>query len=106
VPRPPNASPQTLRVLEQLLARSAAWHYGYALSRHTGLKSGTLYPLLMRLQDQGWLETRWAPAETPGRPARHTYRLTAAGTEAARAALQVAELAPRAVPRPRRGADA
>src|SRR5436309_1613293 len=42
-------SPQTLSVLEALLEEPAAWRYGYDLSRETGLKSGTLYPVLMRL---------------------------------------------------------
>ncbi len=92
MPRPPNTSPQTLSVLELLLESPRSWHYGYALSQRTGLKSGTLYPILMRLADQGWLETRWAEPEHPGRPPRHTYRLTGEGARAARA--KVAEAAP------------
>ena len=44
-------SPQTLLILEAFLDRPADWKYGYDLSRSTGLKSGTLYPLLMRLAD-------------------------------------------------------
>ena len=83
--RLPNHSPQTLLVLRLLLEEPAAWHYGYALSRHTGLKSGTLYPILLRLAEQGWLETQWVAAERPGRPARHTYRLTAEGRKVATA---------------------
>jgi DNA-binding PadR family transcriptional regulator len=85
--RLPNTSPQTLRVLEALLEAPAAWHYGYALSQRTGLRSGTLYPLLMRLAEQGWLETRWTEPERPGRPPRHTYRLTTEGSQAAAAQL-------------------
>jgi PadR family transcriptional regulator PadR len=81
--RRPNTSPQTLRVLRLLLAEPTAWHYGYEISQRTGLKSGTLYPILIRLADQGWLETRWAEPERPGRPARHTYRLTHVGATAA-----------------------
>jgi DNA-binding PadR family transcriptional regulator len=91
--RIPNTSPQTLAVLELLLASPREWHYGYALSRRSGLKSGTLYPILVRLADQGWLETRWAEPEQPGRPARHTYRLTGEGARSARTKL--AEVAPR-----------
>ncbi len=41
-------SPQTLRVFEALLEEPAAWRYGYDLSHETELKSGTLYPILMR----------------------------------------------------------
>jgi PadR family transcriptional regulator PadR len=85
--RRPNTSPQTLLVLDALLEAPAAWHYGYALSRRTGLRSGTLYPLLMRLAEHGWLETRWTEPERPGRPPRHTYRLTTEGAQAAQAHL-------------------
>src|SRR5215469_17027418 len=85
--RLPNTSPQTLLVLEALLEAPAAWHYGYALSRRTGLRSGTLYPLLLRLAAQGWLETCWTEPERPGRPPRHTYRLTTEGVQAAAAQL-------------------
>lgn len=55
------------------------WRHGYDLSRETGLKSGTLYPLLIRLTERGWLETRWEDSPEPGRPPRHLYRLTAEG---------------------------
>jgi PadR family transcriptional regulator PadR len=81
--RQPNASPQTIRVLRLLLSEPTAWHYGYEISQQTGLKSGTLYPILIRLADQGWLETRWAEPQRQGRPARHTYRLTQVGARAA-----------------------
>jgi len=76
-------SRQTERLLEALLSSATSWHYGYDLCRGTGLKSGTLYPILMRLSERGWLEARWDAAE-PGRPPRHLYRLTGAGVKAAR----------------------
>ena len=60
------------------------WHYGYQLSKETGLTSGTLYPLLIRLSDQGLLESQWQDPEWPGKPARHAYRLTANGLALAR----------------------
>jgi len=47
--------------------------------KETGLLSGTLYPLLMRMTDQGLVEAEWRDPAQPGRPARHAYRLTAAG---------------------------
>lgn len=72
-------SPQTRAVLEALMVQPQAWRYGYDLSKETGLKSGTLYPLLMRLSDQGWLEAEWRAPQQPGRPPRHAYRLTAEG---------------------------
>ena len=52
--------------------------------KQTGLKSGTLYPLLMRMTDQGLVEAEWREPSKPGRPARHAYRLTAAGIALAR----------------------
>lgn len=72
-------SPQTQALLRALAAQPQAWRHGYDLARETGLKSGTLYPLLIRLTEQGMLEAEWRPAITPGRPPRHAYRLTAAG---------------------------
>ena len=68
-------SRQTLALLEALLDRPSEWRHGYGLSQSTGIPSGTLYPILMRLEKLRWLETRW---ETPvaGRPPRHLYRLT------------------------------
>jgi PadR family transcriptional regulator PadR len=79
MPRPSHASPQTVRLFEALLAEPARWRYGYDLSRETGLASGTLYPILMRLSAQHLLDTDWEASEEPGRPPRHTYRLTADG---------------------------
>jgi len=72
-------SPQSRAVLEALFDRPQAWRYGYDLSKETGLKSGTLYPLLIRLFDQGLLEAEWRPPRQPGRPQRHAYRRTAQG---------------------------
>jgi DNA-binding PadR family transcriptional regulator len=79
----PRLSPQTLRVLERFIERPTAWRYGYELSRETGLKSGTLYPILMRLAKYSLLETKWVTTED-GVPPRHTYRLTPNGVELVR----------------------
>jgi PadR family transcriptional regulator, regulatory protein PadR len=84
VPRQPHASAQTVSVLQALLTEPGQWHYGYQLGKETGLASGTLYPILIRLAEQHLLETRWEPPQRPGRPARHTYRLTAEGRQFAR----------------------
>ena len=80
----PRLSPQTLLLLERFLDRPSAWRYGYDLSRETSLKSGTLYPILMRLANYGLLETKWVATED-GVPPRHTYRLTPKGMELVRA---------------------
>jgi PadR family transcriptional regulator, regulatory protein PadR len=76
-------SPQTLQVLDAFLQVPKDWKYGYDISRNTGLKSGTLYPILMRLAERKLLETSW---ETPeiGKPPRHLYRLTPDGMRFAR----------------------
>jgi DNA-binding PadR family transcriptional regulator len=85
--RPRKASVQTLAVLAALLSRQSEWRHGYDLTKETGLKSGTLYPVLMRLTDQGWLEAEWQPPARLGAPARHAYRLTGQGVAAAHAAI-------------------
>src|SRR5258708_5466964 len=71
-------SPQTLQVLDAFLREPVEWKYGYDISRNTGLKSGTLYPILMRMAERKLLETGWEAAEA-GKPPRHLYRLTADG---------------------------
>jgi DNA-binding PadR family transcriptional regulator len=96
---PVRFSPQTVTLLQALLDRSHDWHYGYDLSQQTGLKSGTLYPILMRLERAGLLAARWQAPSRPGAPPRHLYRLTAAGVRAAREKLHAkkrASLAPAA----------
>ena len=84
MPRKPNNSRQTRTLLAALLDRPQMWRHGYDLSNETGLRSGTLYPLLIRLSEQGLLESRWREAERPGLPPRHVYRLTASGRALAR----------------------
>jgi DNA-binding PadR family transcriptional regulator len=84
MPRKPNNSRQTRALLATFQERAQTWRHGYDLSKETGLRSGTLYPLLMRLSEQGLLESRWQEPERPGLPPRHVYRLTAAGVALAR----------------------
>jgi PadR family transcriptional regulator PadR len=79
----PRISPQTLRILERFIEHPTAWRYGYELSRESGLKSGTLYPILMRLAKFSLLESKWVTTED-GVPPRHTYRLTPKGVELVR----------------------
>jgi DNA-binding PadR family transcriptional regulator len=84
MPRRPNTSRQTRVLLASFLDRPQAWRHGYDLAKETGLKSGTLYPLLMRLSEQGLMESRWQEPERPGLPPRHEYRLTPPGLALAR----------------------
>ena len=79
--RPRRSSGQTLALLLCLAEQPLEWRHGYELSKATALKSGTLYPILIRLADRGLLETQWQPAREPGRPPRHVYRLTRRGAE-------------------------
>jgi DNA-binding PadR family transcriptional regulator len=89
-------SPQTLRVLVALAAQPDSWRHGYDLCVELGIKSGSLYPILMRLSDRGFLDSTWESAEA-GKPPRHLYRLTPDGVaEAAEAA--VAAVAPTRAP--------
>jgi PadR family transcriptional regulator, regulatory protein PadR len=83
--RPPRISKQTRLLLQELLSAPQAWRHGYDLSQETQIKSGTLYPLLMRLEEQGFLQSRWDEPEREGRPPRHAYRLTTTGVALARA---------------------
>jgi PadR family transcriptional regulator PadR len=105
-----NSSPQSRAALKALHGHPAEWRYGYDLARETGLASGTLYPLLARLCDQGLLEARWEDDVPEGRPRRHLYRLTGDG---AVVAVELVKTAPggRAAPgagsvRPARGGGA
>lgn len=80
-------SAQTLSVLSALCAEPQEWRHGYGIARDTGLKSGTLYPILIRLADRSMVEARWEEQQPAGRPRRHLYRLTPDGLASALAAL-------------------
>jgi PadR family transcriptional regulator PadR len=78
-------SPQTVRLLCALAAAPLEWRYGYELGAEVGLRSGSLYPMLVRLCDRELLEAVWEGDAPPGRPPRHLYRLTGRGREYAAA---------------------
>lgn len=91
---------QTKTVLAALAAQQSQWRHGYDLARDTKLKSGTLYPILIRLADRNIVEACWEQGEPAGRPRRHLYRLTSDGLATATAALAAAPAAaPRAASR-------
>jgi PadR family transcriptional regulator, regulatory protein PadR len=73
------------RVLRVLLADPTAEHYGYDLMKATSLPSGTLYPMLARLQQEGLVHSAWEEQrpDAGGRPPRKYYRLTAEGARIA-----------------------
>jgi len=77
-------SSQAVAVLDAL--DRDEWRYGLEVAAATRLKSGSLYPILVRMSERGLLEAQWLPPERPGRPARHAYRITGAGRTALAAA--------------------
>lgn len=77
-------SKQMLALLQALSGSPRQWRHGYDLMKEANILSGTLYPLLMRMSDQGLVEAEWREPAQPGRPARHVYRLTATGLALAR----------------------
>jgi PadR family transcriptional regulator, regulatory protein PadR len=77
-------SPQTVAILDALAAKASDWRHGYDLCRALRLKAGTVYPILIRLAERGYVETAWEQEVPQGRPARHLYRLSAAGAELVR----------------------
>jgi PadR family transcriptional regulator PadR len=86
----PQMTTQTLKVLGAMVSADIAseW-YGLELSKRSGLKPGTIYPILKRLLDAKWVERRWEDIDPAvvGRPKRRLYRLTGVGAPAARQAV-------------------
>jgi PadR family transcriptional regulator, regulatory protein PadR len=87
--RTPRMTIPTQLVLRALLADPAQELYGVEIGTAAGLPSGTVHPILARLETVGWLESRWEEIDprAEGRPARRYYRLTPDGLELAQAAL-------------------
>ena len=80
---------QVQLVLAEMLSEPAEQRYGLDLSGTTGLPSGTIYPILARLERIGWVESDWEdPDIVEGRPRRRYYRLTREGAECADEALR------------------
>ena len=79
----------TQRVLRALLTEPSRERYGVEICSEAGLPSGTIHPILARLEGVRWIESRWESIDPreEGRPARRYYRLTASGVELARQAL-------------------
>lgn len=86
----PRMTLQTQLVLRAMLAEPAAERYGLQLCAETGLPSGTIYPIVARLEQLGWVESHWEDPRdhvAEGRPRRRYYRLTDEGADQARGAL-------------------
>ena len=109
-PPGPRMTIPTQLVLRAMLAEPASEMYGLQICTAAGLPSGTIHPILARLEREfGWLTSRWedvVPAEE-GRPRRRYYKLTEDGAERARIALVQATTSTaslRLAPRPAGGA--
>lgn len=79
----------TQLVLQAFLQDPGRELYGVEIGDSSELPSGTVHPILARLEALGWADSRWEDIDPrrEGRPARRYYRLTAGGVESARAAL-------------------
>jgi DNA-binding PadR family transcriptional regulator len=88
-----------LKVLQEFLSQPTEQLSGADIAQRSKLASGTLYPLLKRLEDAEWLTSKWedvSPREV-GRPRRRLYKITAIGNRRARAAFHEIQ-APMGVP--------
>lgn len=79
----------TLKVLRFLLEKPRERRSGAEISRSTDVGSGTLYPMLIRLEAAGWLSSEWENIDqrAEGRPRRRFYQLTPLGQNNAHRAL-------------------
>jgi DNA-binding PadR family transcriptional regulator len=85
----PRLSLQTLKVLQVFLESPGSALAGAEIGSQTGLASGTLYPILIRLEKFGWLSSYWknVTAQEAKRPRRRYYKITAIGESKARQVL-------------------
>lgn len=79
-------SPRAALVLSAFVNSPTTPRYGYELLRETGIKSGSLYPILGRFENLGWISGHSEPSG-PGRPPRRVYEFDLSMMSEARAAL-------------------
>lgn len=91
--REPRMTAHTLKVMSAIMSAPGRELSGAEISKQAKLASGTMYPLLMRLEDCGWLDSRWETDDPHalGRPRRRYYRVTGLGETRARAAARELE---------------
>jgi PadR family transcriptional regulator PadR len=91
----PRLTTQTLRVLGALMWCPEAELSGAQIGRTTKLPTGTLYPILLRLDAAGWVESRWQDGDPHilGRPRRRFYRITALGARNGAVAMREVQTA-------------
>ncbi len=84
ITKEPRVTHQGMKVLGCFAANPQRQLSGADITRAAGLLSGTLYPLLIRYENAGWLASTWEDVDevAVGRPKRRLYRLTGAGERA------------------------
>lgn len=89
----PRLTAATVAVLRALLEEPTKAVYGLEVCTMAGLPTGTVHPILARLERMSWLTSEWeeADAHTEGRPRRRYYRLSERGAMRAQAAVRQAE---------------
>jgi PadR family transcriptional regulator len=90
----PRITGPILKIIGHLISEPANGLCGADIAKATSVSSGTLYPILFRLEGAGWLESEWESADASeiGRPRRRLYRLTALGSQKAKEVFE--ELVP------------
>ena len=75
-----------LKTLEVFLNEPTKKFSGLDICNKTGLKSGTVYPLLIGMEEKGWLVSEWEDIdpEVEKRPKRHFYSLSEKGNRRGR----------------------
>lgn len=86
----PRITTQTFKVLSTFMSSINDEMSGAQIARLTELASGTLYPILLRLEAGGWVQSRWEKEDPHelGRPRRRLYRITGLGVRQSRAAAR------------------
>jgi PadR family transcriptional regulator PadR len=87
-------SERGLRVLRFMIEQPRTSRSGAEIAKATKVGSGTLYPLLARLEATGWFTSQWEDVDPheAGRPRRRLYKLTGVGQRRAREALSGLQL--------------
>jgi PadR family transcriptional regulator, regulatory protein PadR len=83
--------PLTIAAIAVLKAIAEGVRYGFDIMDATSLPSGSVYPILGRLENAGYVRSRWekdARAHRAGRPARRLYQITPSGSRALTAAIE------------------
>lgn len=94
-PKDPKMTLQTLKVLREMVGNPTHAHYGLELVEAASLPSGTIYPILARLEKADWVTSGWEDVDpsVEKRPRRRFYMLTGKGAQRARAELAAAGMA-------------